>query len=306
MLNEQNLCDLVIHKGEDWLCDTCSRYPRHVEEFEGLREWSLSLSCPVAAKMMLTREEPLTFLTEEDDEPDPLEEDFEDFDLLLFTQLEDGRNILFNIVQNRSLLMEQRKELVLDLAGQMQTCLDEGRLYDMDELLEHYAKDAILVEASGDFDGLARFERLKTEFSYLEQLEHLREDWSQVLEEAKATLYANGYEHYEHIYNAFNKEFGSGGDRQREWELVQEQLLIFFLYTYFCGAVYDDWIYSKAALSVFCVNFIQEFVMCRWFLADKHIDMEDYVELSYRFAREVEHSDDNLNLLEESMNSETA
>ena len=59
MLNDRNLCDLVIEKGEDWLCETCSRYPRHVEEFEGLREWSLSLSCPVAAEIMLKRTAPV-------------------------------------------------------------------------------------------------------------------------------------------------------------------------------------------------------------------------------------------------------
>ena len=84
-----------------------------------------------------------------------------------------------------------------------------------------------------------------------------------------------------------------------QWENYQEQLLIFFLYTYFCGAVYDDCIFSKAALAVFSVAFLQEFVMCSWFLADKYIDKQECVRLAYRYAREVEHSDENLNLLEE-------
>ena len=34
-LNEDNLCDLYIHQGENSLCKTCKMYPRHVEEFEG-------------------------------------------------------------------------------------------------------------------------------------------------------------------------------------------------------------------------------------------------------------------------------
>lgn len=42
-LNEENLCDLYKALGPDSLCDTCRMYPRHTEEYEGLRELSLSL-----------------------------------------------------------------------------------------------------------------------------------------------------------------------------------------------------------------------------------------------------------------------
>lgn len=307
MLNEQNLCDLVIQKGDGWLCETCSRYPRHVEEFEGLREWSLSLSCPVAAELMLNRSETVKFLTEEDDEDDPLEEEFEDFDLLLFTQLEDARNVMFAIVQNRELSMEQRKLLILALAEKMQKCIDEDRLYDMDAVIQSYtvyaeSKERIAAQEPDE----EHFAELCQGFEYLEQLERLRDEWTDVLRETKQTLYSRGYAAYKEIYSAFWKEFGPGGARQEQWEIYQENLLIFFLYTYFCGAVYDDWIYSKAAFAVFSVTFIQEFVMCRWFLADKYIEMRDFIELAYRYAREVEHSDENLNFLEECLNRESA
>lgn len=309
MLNEQNLCDLVIEKGEDWLCETCSRYPRHVEEYEGLREWSLSLSCPVAAELMLNRKEPVTFLVKEDEEEDPLEEEFEDFDLLLFTQLEDARKVMLDVAQSRNLTIDQRKSIILELAGKMQDCIEEERLFDMDELIACYAA---FGSGQGDRDGSfpekeeaeVRYENLCKGFSYLEQMERLREEWSGVLDEAKETLYSGGYEKYRLIYEAFQKEFGPGGEKGKDWGIFQENLLVFFLYTYFCGAVYDDWIYSKAALCVFSVSFIQEFVMCRWFLADKSIDMQDWMELAYRYAREVEHSDENLNFLEECFNSE--
>lgn len=306
MLNDRNLCDLVIEKGEEWLCETCSRYPRHVEEFEGLREWSLSLSCPVAAELMLNRMKPIEFIMEEDEKSDPLEEEFEDFDFFLFTQLEDARNVMFKLVQNRKLSMEKRMHIILMLARELQECVDEERLYDMDELIRRY-------EDWGDVDNqtdnekemkLVRFKQICQGFSYLEQLERLREEWTAVLQETRETLYDGDFEKYHEIYMSFQEEFGPGGSRYQEWEFFQENLLIFFLYTYFCGAVYDDWIYSKAYFSVFSVTFIQEFVMCRWFLADKYIDMQDYVELAYRYAREVEHSDENLNFLEECLNGE--
>lgn len=98
-LNEENLCDLYKALGPDSLCDTCRMYPRHTEEYEGLRELSLSLSCPEAARIILSCKEPVRFLEEGDD----LEDDFEEFDFMMFSQLEDTRDVLFSILQDRSL-----------------------------------------------------------------------------------------------------------------------------------------------------------------------------------------------------------
>ena len=44
-LNQNNLCRLYQMAGPDSLCRTCKMYPRHIEEFEGVREITLSLSC---------------------------------------------------------------------------------------------------------------------------------------------------------------------------------------------------------------------------------------------------------------------
>ena len=83
-LNEDNLCDLHMEAGEHMLCNTCRDYPRHMEEYEGLREGSLSLSCIEAAKIILGCKEPVEFIHFEDEVED---EEYEDFDFLLFTKL---------------------------------------------------------------------------------------------------------------------------------------------------------------------------------------------------------------------------
>lgn len=294
MLNENNLCDLVTALGEEALCETCHRYPRHVEEFEGVREWSLSLSCPIAARIIAENEEPYRFVVEEDDTEDPLEDEFEDFDFLLFTKLEDARSVIFDILQNKSMTFDQRMRLLLELAAEMQACLDENRMYDMDNLIASYTKK----EYDGGKDENTRFYKLREHFAVFYRLERLREEWGKVLDEAQIVLFAS-QEAYLEIRRAFLKEYGVGGDRHEQWQRFQENLIVFFLYTYFYGAVYDDFIYSKVALAVFSVSFIQEFIMCKWFLADKNIGLEEWAELAYRYAREVEHSDENLDILEE-------
>lgn len=293
MLNDQNLCRLILEKGEGWLCDTCNRYPRHVEEFDGIREMSLSLSCPVAAEMMLQSKEPMRFLVEENEEPDPLEEEFEDFDFLLFTRLEDAREVLFSIVQNRKIAIEQRMLLIMQMARKMQECLDEGRLYEMEDVIGEFADKDLVGE-----NPVSRYKMLKENFPLFYKLERLRADWSRIIEDARITLYEPDENTYNDICHAFCKEFIAEIGREK-WEIFLEQILMFFLYTYFCGAVYDDCIYSKVGLAVFSACYIQEFIMCSWYLNGKKTDMQECIRLAYRYAREVEHSDENLNTFEE-------
>ena len=109
-LNQSNLCDMYTALGEESLCRTCKLYPRHIEEFEGLREISLSLSCPEAARIILSRKDPVTFRTFE---KETAEETYEDFDYFLFSALMDTRDYLFTVLQDRSVPVRYRMAKLL-------------------------------------------------------------------------------------------------------------------------------------------------------------------------------------------------
>ena len=293
-LNEHNLCDLYTALGSNALCDTCRKYPRHVEEYEGLREWSLSLSCPVAAEIILTQQGFTEFIVEEDDKEDELEEEFEDFDLLLFTQLEDARNAVFQRLRQGHDTVEQNMNLALLLSKQIQHCLEEGSFFEIEEVIGQYQEEI-------DDPGCAEeqiYQKSLELYHTIYGLERLRPEWTDVLKGMYQTLYAAGAETYECILQDFEQYLTEDVQRRYQWENTGLQLFEFFVYTYFCGAVYDDWIYSKMALAVHSVEFIRELFIARWKQTGQ-LDMQDYVELSYRYAREIEHSDQNLNELEE-------
>lgn len=322
-LNEKNLCDLYLALGEEGFCDTCRRYPRHTEEFEGLREESLSLSCPVAARLILKQQGMPLFIVEEDDEEDELEEEFEDFDLMLFTQLEDARNAVFEKLEDIASGSEDLLAVMdsaLLLAEHMQTSVEEGSYFEIEDLIGEYRgelmreKDENLPEngdagsesSCGDdcTDGASeKYENRIGLFETINKLERLRDEWSEVLGELKQTLYADGEESYRDICAEFEAYLDQDVQRRSQYENIGLQLFVFFTYTYFCGGVYDGWVYSKMALAVRSVEFIRELFMARWKKTGK-LDFEDYVELSYRYAREIEHSDQNLDELEEAFMSE--
>ncbi len=300
-LNEQNLCDLYTALGSEALCDTCRKYPRHVEEYEGLREWSLSLSCPVAAEMILAQQGFPVFITEENEEPDELEEEFEDFDLLLFTQLEDARNAVFQRLhqdaddQTEDYVQKNMGRALL-LARQMQICLEEGNFFELEELIETYQEEPRQRDVLKKPE--EQYQKSLSLYHIMYGLERLRQEWTGVLDEMHQTLYAGGQERYDRIQQEFENYLDEDSNCRYDWENTGLQLFVFFVYTYFCGAVYDDWIYSKMALAVHSVEFIRELFVARWKQTGS-LNLEDYVEFSYRYAREIEHSDQNLNDLEE-------
>ena len=61
MLTEKNLCRLQANYGEKFLSKTCATYPRYTNQFGDFFERSLTLSCPVAAEMILFDKEPIKF-----------------------------------------------------------------------------------------------------------------------------------------------------------------------------------------------------------------------------------------------------
>ena len=52
-LNQEGFCDIYKELGREGMCRECREYPRHREDYGDLQEWTLSLSCPEAARVIL-------------------------------------------------------------------------------------------------------------------------------------------------------------------------------------------------------------------------------------------------------------
>lgn len=295
-LNENNLCDLYLNQGEGGFCKTCREYPRHIEEFEGVREITLSISCPEAARILLNRKDKVTFVSYERDG----EEEFEDFDPFLFSILEDARKGMISILQNREIPIGERVVLVLGMAHDMQGRMNRQEMFDCFTVMDKYSSQKALdfvKEYLGKKEVRKQgYELAPVMFCHLNELELLRNEWGVLLQETEDLLYRDMNE-----YTVIRDEFSAYCRTDEETEIHLEQLLVYFLFTYFPGAVYDGEIYAKVQLAVYCVWMIYELWMARWLKNEKTLDLEEMTELVYRFSREVEHSDLNLKAVEKIM-----
>lgn len=330
-LRDDMLCDMYIHMGKNSLCTTCREYPRHTEEFENVREISLSLSCPEVARILMNITDKVTFVTEEDDE----DEVFDDFDYFLYSNLEDIREEILNVIQDRSVDIRIRIERVIQIGASAQRHYDEGDLVMWDEC-EEQDKPEICRKlefcpehSNTEIDNEAflddEYVLLQRQFGFLlDELELLYDDWEDVLIESQSILFGDGAETFAENRRRFESWWRDNcevtgchpgqeldtaesvvtednvieGELRMTMDIFLEQIIVYFISIYLLGAVYDDNISGKVNACVGHAVELYMLLMARWLRNGETLSADDLIELSYRYSREIEHSDENLEQVE--------
>lgn len=286
LLNENGLCDVYCDAGEDKMCILCQRYPRHYEEFENVREISLSVSCPEAAKIVLGNRGKVGFYTETDEE----EEEYEDFDYLMYTKLLDIREILLDVLHERKGSVAHRISKLLDIVHGIQGLIDNDEIFGIDEQEQRALTEQINYRRYTGKMKL-RQEYMAEMMQNLHRLEVLRPTWTDFIREVQSILYVYlDAEEYGKLCEEFDSFYG---ERMQEYE----QLMSYFIYTYFCGAVYDYEVESKLRFGIATVLIIHEMDMAMWY-KNKDLTFEEQVGLVHNYSMEIEHSDLNLDDME--------
>ena len=226
----------------------------------------------------------------------------------MYSQLVDAREVLLKIAQNRDLSLDVRIGLIYGVAHDMQNRVKREELFSCAQVLEKYQKQSAAAFVKHAVDNRQKrtdsnYNFARHTFSQLHKLELLKEDWYVLLTETELTLYARETPEQ---YQEMSKEFRQWmNQKEIPWEIQKEQLLVYFLYTYFCGAVYDGRILAKAMMAIISVFLLEEMMKARWLRNDRELDMEDVIEIVYRYSRELEHSDLNLQRMEKWMDKWT-
>ena len=69
-LNDDGLCDMILRHGENFLCQTCRDHPRFRSFWSDRTELGLGLVCEEAARLILSRPEPMALTVLSDDGAD--------------------------------------------------------------------------------------------------------------------------------------------------------------------------------------------------------------------------------------------
>lgn len=325
-LNDSNLCELIINQGEDKLCKTCTRYPRHFEEYGDLVEAALSMSCPVAAGLIIDNPAKDRFKSRIDDTKNKGEK----VDKKLLDVLLRIRKCIFTITGDRTKSVDQRMMEILLLADKVQpfifdyeklgakrklSAFSKGIFQKLDDILEKCQSDlsqSALIQSDGKNEKSKLSKKKKKTYITLRQadndtsldcelgyqlikeyidmflgLENINEAWPKTMGEIISFLY---HRHTPEEYMELKSKFISAM-KAREYEY--EHILNYFIYTYFLGGVYDYNILGMVKLAVVSTLIIREMGMAKWLEGDKELSLDNQLHCAYSYSRQVEHSEDN-------------
>lgn len=321
-LNECNLCDIYTELGEDALSEVCTEYPRFSVEYGKVLQKCLSLSCEEVARLVFSRSTPVKIIerelageddsdekyisdeaeaydenlsdeaeaydedpSEEDDayDEDPSEEDnaydediSDEDEKAWFSHMEDLQRRAIDLLSDRSKPVRRRMADYLQLlCPEDEDDRDTGR-----DTCEENGQTLTSEKSYGDF--LARMQ-------VFYEMETLGDEWRRVKAEFRKYYTEENYE-------AILSEYQSS---EAFVESDYEQLMIYFTFRYLMNAVFDYDTASYAKLAVIFTLTIRDMDALRYHLQNKKFNRADRLDVVRIFSKEVEHSQDNIDLVRE-------
>lgn len=302
-LNEDNLCDIYAEIGENNLCKTCRVYPRHIEEYEGLQEVFLCISCPEVSRIIFENTEKVRLLLREERQEEA--DEYEDFDFLFFTKLEDTREYFLELLQTREISIYNRCEYFLKTGKKLQEFIDQDELFLLDSFMEKERQKLQDYGRSGkSTDNSYRKLFMEQYFRLMLSMEIRKDDWEKQLETAKVILKKMNDTQYREQWEKFRNIHWETPEERERWEINFEKIVVYYMLTYYCGAVYDYELLCKIKFSVVHALAIEELLFVQWLQEGRKAGLTDWIRFSYEYARELEHSDLNMETLEKALMDE--
>ena len=150
-LTEDNWCSIQKTYGADYLSDTCTTYPRRIRRISDFYESALSLSCPVAANLILKQSEPMYFEQTELSVTEALNIYRNSTSVPKISN--DLLNYVFNvqyaiisILQERTLNLDQRLIVIGYFFDKLEELINTNNLKEIETLSMIYTSEEFLKE----------------------------------------------------------------------------------------------------------------------------------------------------------------
>lgn len=261
LLTEEGLCALQLQEGEGALPAICRQHPRFSYDYGPVREEGLCASCPEANRLILAEDFTLSVAQLS-------ETAAEEADELLFPMLK-ARQVALDLLRGEEPLFRRLQALLL-FGNEVQNALDGGDMGALEEVFDLYSEALPLLEG---VKLPPRGAVLAQMLEVLAGLETLQPEWEDLLSAGKARLAAG---------EILPSPAGEGERRAAEY----------FLYRHWLRCLNDGDVLTWCELAVAGV------AVCAA-LAD--VDGLGFAEVLRRFCLEVEHSQPNLDALQDAL-----
>ena len=287
-LNSKNLCDIITELGEDSLCTVCTEYPRYYEVAGDYEQIDMSLSCPEVSRLFFMDEEKYEIILFDDGFDN---EDLPKSKAALRDKLRDKRNAAMNNVDNidiEALYKRLKDKVKKDVSPEDKS--SEEMLLFFEKELDTVLKPVTKGRHKKDYD---EFILKQDPVDLLSDLETLDNRWKEILSFIKKHDKKGDLTDI-----AFDFLTASGDEKaslkRLEWMLRTLKYLIF---RYTIEAYFDEDVIYETVLIKRCMLILLYMCAMRHYVSKGHFEREDMEDIAHIFSRQIEHSEDNLEIL---------
>ncbi|PWW84992.1 flagellar protein FliB [Clostridium perfringens] len=211
------------------------------------------------------------------------------------------RNIVFNIIERNDLDLGTKAALALEFVKEVQNKIDLGDMDEIPELMEEYRDENFintLIEELEDFKGkeIIKHKNLCEYLNVYKSIKHINSNDPLGLEKALKCFEGN-----EEFYLRKHKEFN---EYYKENLYKFKNILVYFIFRYFMKAIFDYDVSAKIKLAIISTLMIKELAVVRFIENNNEFTEEDMVEVSRIYSKDIEHSDENIENLQEIFETE--
>ncbi|EIL8446996.1 flagellar protein FliB [Clostridium perfringens] len=211
------------------------------------------------------------------------------------------RNIVFNIIERNDLDLGTKAALALEFVKEVQNKIDLGDMDEIPELMEEYRDENFINTLLKELESFKGKESIKHKnlceyLNVYKKIKHINSNDPLGLE--KALKYFEGNEEF---YLRKHKEFN---EYYKENLYKFKNILVYFIFRYFMKAIFDYDVSAKIKLAIISTLMIKELAVVRFIENNNEFTEEDMVEVSRIYSKDIEHSDENIENLQEIFETE--
>ena len=295
LLSEDGLCTIHGSLGEDYLCNTCKKYPREIRKYGEIYERNLSISCPEVARYIIKCKDNFSFDLE-DEKLSDLDKDYivnNKYNEKLYNILWDARSLAMEIIQFKEIEVWKRISFFKMLTDKVQNIINEKQYDNYEEVLNNFREQITSINVINSLDKISLITDVKVKFiqSALQvrannglnndKFTSLIIEYNELFD--KNIDFKNNVENIIKIEEEFNTYL-------KEQENIIENLLIYLIYKYFMKALHTKDLNAEVNNVILSYAMIKMLLLSRYNKNNKELNEEDFVEVFYLFSREIEHN----------------
>ncbi len=262
-LNKDNLCDIIIEKGNNYLCDICREHPRYYEWYDDLKEGGIGLCCEEAVSIILS-------LTHK---PEYIEKEIEDEDTYLidnnfFNFLYEAREKIINHIYDENIDFNKRLCDILDFSEKLQS-LSDNEIFKIPEMYSESSNEKY---------------NLKPILQFIKTLEPIDKNWIPYIDSIIGI-------HDTVILKV--KEL-----RNTELNRYYTNISAYFIYRYFLKGVFTGEFLSSVKFMAISIAIIEYMFLCKH-IETQAISFDDCIEIVKNYSKQMEYCEQNMEIISE-------